>query len=79
MAGAEPIGVVASGATRDTMTFYATGSIRTDYVCVQNRSGEKIIFEVLKEVVQNDRLTQADTVRFIEPGDEFHRYNVYIG
>lgn len=74
-----PIGIVASGATRGAMTFYATERIQTDYVCVQDGPENRIIFEVLREVVQNDRLTQADTVRFIEPGDDYRRYNVYVG
>lgn len=79
MENVRPIGIVASGATRGAMVFYATERIQTDYVCVEDGSENRIIFEVLREVVQNDRLTQADTVRFIEPGDDYRRYNVYVG
>lgn len=79
MENGQSIGVVASGAARGAMTFYATERIQTDYVCVQDDPDNRIIFEVLREVVQNDRLTQADTVRFIEPGDDYRRYNVYVG
>ena len=74
----QSIGIVASGATRGAMTFYASKSIQTDYVCVQAENDTRIIFEVLREVVLNDRLTQADNVRFIEPGDDYRRYNVYV-
>lgn len=73
-----PIGVVASGATREGMTFYAQNRILTDHVCVYENE-TRTIFEVLRETVRNDRLMEADMVRFISPEDDYRRYNVYIG
>lgn len=73
-----PIGVVASGTTREGMTFYAQNRIRTDHVCVYEDE-TRTIYEVLRETVRNDRLMDADMVRFINPEDDYRSYNVYIG
>lgn len=75
---APPIGVVASGATREGMTFYAQNRICTDHVCVYEDE-TRTIYEVLRETVRNDRLMEADMARFINPGDDYRGYNVYIG
>ena len=75
---APPIGVVASGTTREGMTFYAQNRICTDHVCVYE--GEtRMIYEILRETVRNDRLMEADMARFINPEDDYRNYNVYIG
>lgn len=75
----QPIGIVASGAMRGTMTFFAAERIRADYVCVETERGKRSIYEIFRETAQNSRLTDFEAVRFIEPGDDYTKYNVYIG
>lgn len=72
------VGVVASGATRSGMTFFSKESPRTDYVFVRVRQKCRIIYEIVREVAQNARLTEPDMVRFLEKGDDLTGYNVYI-
>lgn len=38
-----------------------------------------MIYEMLRETVRNDLLMEADIARFINPGDDYSCYNVYIG
>lgn len=72
------VGVVASGATRSSMTFFSKESPRTDYVFVRVTKRCRIIYEIVHEVAQNGRLTEPDMVRFLEKGDDLTGYNVYI-
>lgn len=79
MSATQPIGIVASGSARDTITFYATKNIQTDYITVRDGTGRRFLYEVLRLTVQNSRLTTPDIARFIDSKDDYQRYNVYIG
>lgn len=71
------IGVVASGSKPQNMRFYSMRQIEADCVVVE-LDGEKIVYEIIDVNAYNSRMEDMELVRYILPGEDYTKYNVYI-
>ncbi|MBD5549573.1 MAG: ATP-binding protein [Lachnospiraceae bacterium] len=71
------IGLTASGSKPQNMKFCSSQQIMDDYVMIEMGEGEKVVYEVTDVDVYNSRMDDMELVRYILPGEDYTKYNIY--
>lgn len=71
------LGIVASGSGVQEMTFYSKDAIETDFAKIEHDDC-RTIYQIRSVKVVNKRLAESDFVRYIDEGDDYSKYNVYV-
>lgn len=71
------LGIVASGSGIQEITFYSKDAIKTDFAKIEHDCG-KTIYQIRNIKLVNKRLAESDFLRYVQEGDDYSRYNVYV-